>query len=109
GAVRGDIPLGALLKRNRLGGIELCLRTSGASGFNRIDALMTKPTGVLRQGARLRQTVERERPETHLARLLVEHVAVNPRSPALGDLQIEPTTVGIHAGVLRRPRDLQRR
>src|SRR5215470_9031802 len=47
-AVRRDVPLGALLKRHRLGGIELRLRTSGASMLNWIDALMTKSAGILR-------------------------------------------------------------
>jgi hypothetical protein len=39
--------------------------------------------------------------EPHLARAFIEHVAVNPRRPALGNLQIEPAAVGVHAGCLR--------
>src|SRR5262249_1885627 len=108
GAVRGDIPLGAFLERHRLGGIELLLRPSCAPMLDRVNALMTKPTGVLRQRARLRQTVELERTEAHLVRTSVEHVAVNPRSPALGDLQVQTAAIGIHAGALR-PRHLERR
>src|SRR5262249_46288395 len=108
-AVRGNIPLGAFLKRHRLGVSQARLRSSGAPGFNRIDALMTKPAGVMRQRARIRQTIERERTETHLPRTSIQHKSIEPRSSALPDFQIEAAAVAVHAGPLRHPRDLQRR
>src|SRR5262249_41669708 len=106
-AVILDVAIRTLLERHRLGSIEPRQRTSGTSGLNWVYTFMPQPACVERLRAGLCEAVERERAEPHLPRASVEHVAIHPRCPALGDLEIKPAAVGIHAGQLR-PRHLER-
>src|SRR5215471_5812901 len=102
--MRLDVGIGALLERHRFSRVEPSLRARGVTTINRIDALMTKLAGLPCLLARLRQTVDYERPETHLAHTAIERKLVNPRSAALRDLQIEPAAIAVHAGRLRPAR-----
>src|SRR5262245_48850068 len=69
---------------------------------------MPQPACIKRLRACFLQAKQRERAEPHLPRASVEHVAIDPRCSALGDLEIKPVAVGIHAGPLC-PRYLERR
>src|SRR5262249_26882151 len=73
-------------------------RTSLFDWIDTVKPQLSRLCGLL-AGFRKRDGVQR--PEPHLTRPCIEHVAVNPGSPALSDLQIEPATLGIHAGCLR--------
>src|SRR5262249_55177805 len=68
---------------------------------------MPQPACMQRLRACFLQAKQRARAEPHLPSAPVEHVAIHPRCPALGDLEIKPAAVGIHARCLR-PLHLER-
>src|SRR5262249_52394885 len=102
--MRLDVGTGALLERHRFSRVEPSLRARSVTMIDGIQALMTKLAGLPCLLARLRQTVDYERPETHLAHTAIERKLVNPGRPALGDFKTAPPAAAVHAGRLRSPR-----
>jgi hypothetical protein len=107
--MRLDVGVSALLERDRLCLIETRTHARDPSCVDRVDTLMSEPAGLQRLRACFLQAVERERSEAHLAGAAIEHVAIYPGRAALGDLQIEPAAIGVHAGFSHCSRHLEGR
>src|SRR5262249_4423298 len=86
-----------------------CLHACRASGFDRVDTFMAQPASIQGLSAGLLQLIERGRSEAHPPRPTVQHVPKHPTLRAVvGDAQIKPATVAVHARLLRFL-DLERR
>src|SRR5262249_8502236 len=88
---------GAVPKRHSFSGVELRLRLCGVLGLYRVYSVDPEMPLLASLLAGLGERDGMSRAKPHLAHAaLVYAIAVNPGLPALCDLQVKPTTIGIH-------------
>src|SRR5262245_8394454 len=99
--VTGDVSCGTVFERHRLCRVELRLPPFGPPRIDGVNAVVPLQSKLGRSLACLNEADGVKRSHAHPTGTAIEHEAKHPILRAIvGDAQIEPAPVGVHAGML---------